>query len=214
MFSNNKDDQDCCVRLGRPKDKHKQAAILEAAATLIVEKGFASTSMDAVAKMAGVSKQTVYSHFNNKETLFKNAVAYYSCNVLAFDSITSCEHSTVEGELTMFATAFVNLTMSAPSMAVNKLIVGPSKNAKKLAKIFYDAGPMVCKKNLTQLLEVWIKKDELKIDDTDLAVAQLISMLLGEDHYLTTIGLKTTFSEKEKTKHVKNSVSAFLKIYS
>ncbi len=214
MFSNSDKKEPCCIKLGRPKDKHKQAAILEAAAKLIVEKGFDNTSMDLVAKEAGVSKQTVYSHFKNKETLFKEAVGYYSDTVLEFDSIISCEHTSVEEELTMFATAFVNLTMSPPSMAVCKLITGPSKDAKKLAKIFYEAGPMVCKKNLTQLLDAWKNKGKLNINNTHLAVSQFISLLLGEDHYLTTLGLKTTTTDKEKAEHVKNSVAAFLKIYS
>lgn len=214
MTSKNNENNDCCAKLGRPKDKHKQAAILEAAAYLIVNHGFDGTSMDIVAKRAGVSKQTVYSHFKNKETLFKEAVAHYSENVLEFDNIISCEHTTVEQELAMFATAFVTLTMSGPSIAVNKLVMGQSTNAKKLAKIFHEAGPAVCKANLTQLLDTWKNKGKLNIENTQLAVAQFVSLLLGEAHYLTTLGLKSTFSEKEKAAHVQNSVAAFMKIYS
>ena len=214
MFSHSQEKKDCCVKPGRPKDVHKQAAILEAAANLIVRKGFEGTSMDLVAKEAGVSKQTVYSHYKNKETLFKAAVSHYSETVLCFDKIALCEHASAEQILTTFANAFVDLTMSEPSIAVNRIVVGTSKNAKKLAKIFYEAGPMICKKNLTQLLDKLQEKGELKIADTTLAVAQFISLLLGEDHYLATLGLKPTFTKKEKEAHVKNSVAAFLKIYS
>ena len=59
---------------GRPKDLAKRQAILEAAKVLFLSNGYASTSMDAVAAEAGVSKLTVYSHFNDKETLFTAAV--------------------------------------------------------------------------------------------------------------------------------------------
>jgi TetR/AcrR family transcriptional repressor of mexJK operon len=59
---------------GRPKDLAKRQAILDAAKTLFLTKGYANTSMDAVATQAGVSKLTVYSHFNDKETLFSAAV--------------------------------------------------------------------------------------------------------------------------------------------
>ena len=44
---------------GRPKDPAKRRAILDAAKELFVRNGYASTSMDAVAAEAGVSKLTV-----------------------------------------------------------------------------------------------------------------------------------------------------------
>lgn len=59
---------------GRPKDLAKRQAILDAAKILFLSHGYANTSMDAVASEAGVSKLTVYSHFNDKETLFSAAV--------------------------------------------------------------------------------------------------------------------------------------------
>ena len=60
---------------GRPKDLAKRQSILDAAKILFLSKGFASTSMDAVANLAGVSKLTVYSHFTDKETLFSAYLA-------------------------------------------------------------------------------------------------------------------------------------------
>lgn len=49
-------------------------AIREAAAALFLEKGYQGTSMDDVAAAAGVSKQTIYTHFANKEVLFADLV--------------------------------------------------------------------------------------------------------------------------------------------
>ena len=45
----------------------KRQAILDAAKSLFLTHGYANTSMDAVATLAGVSKLTVYSHFTDKE---------------------------------------------------------------------------------------------------------------------------------------------------
>ena len=59
---------------GRPKDLEKRAAILNVAKRLFTTQGFDSTSMDAIAAAAGVSKLTVYSHFQDKERLFTAAV--------------------------------------------------------------------------------------------------------------------------------------------
>src|SRR3984957_10945617 len=59
---------------GRPKDMEKRAAILAAAKALFIRNAFAGTSMDAIAADAGVSKLTVYSHFGDKDNLFREVI--------------------------------------------------------------------------------------------------------------------------------------------
>ena len=44
----------------------KRSAILEAATTLFLRNGYRGTSMDEIAALAAVSKQTVYKHFADK----------------------------------------------------------------------------------------------------------------------------------------------------
>ena len=59
--------------LERSKSAEKSATILKGAMKEFLKHGYAGTSMDQIAKVAGVSKATVYSHFGDKESLF-NAV--------------------------------------------------------------------------------------------------------------------------------------------
>ena len=54
---------------GRPKDMAKRQSILDVAKCLFLELGYEGSSMDSIALAAGVSKLTVYNHFNDKETL-------------------------------------------------------------------------------------------------------------------------------------------------
>src|SRR4051794_11294122 len=57
-------------RRGRPPSAAKRSAILAAATESFLTHGYTRTTLDDVAAAAGVSKQTVYSHFTDKETLF------------------------------------------------------------------------------------------------------------------------------------------------
>jgi TetR/AcrR family transcriptional regulator, mexJK operon transcriptional repressor len=57
-------------RRGRPPSAAKGAAILEAATEVFLREGYDRTSLDVVAGVAGVSKQTVYSRYADKEALF------------------------------------------------------------------------------------------------------------------------------------------------
>ncbi len=52
----------------------KRRAILESATVLFLQSGYLGTSMDEIAALAGVSKQTVYKHFEDKQRLFAEIV--------------------------------------------------------------------------------------------------------------------------------------------
>jgi len=60
------------IREGAPS---KRAAIERAALTLFLRDGYARTSVDAVAREAGVSKRTVYDYYGDKQTLFLEVIA-------------------------------------------------------------------------------------------------------------------------------------------
>ncbi|HEV3357603.1 MAG TPA: TetR/AcrR family transcriptional regulator [Pseudonocardiaceae bacterium] len=59
---------------GRPRSQQAHAAILDAAAALMLDRGLAAVSMDAVAERAGVSKATIYRWWPTKEALALDAL--------------------------------------------------------------------------------------------------------------------------------------------
>jgi AcrR family transcriptional regulator len=59
---------------GRPRSERAQQAILAAAAELLLARGLAAVSMDAVAEQAGVSKATIYRWWPSKEALALDAL--------------------------------------------------------------------------------------------------------------------------------------------
>src|ERR1700736_7091998 len=61
----------------------RREALLEAAVGVFARYGFRKTSMDDVARAAGVSRQGLYLLFANKEELFRRAVAHSLRNQLA-----------------------------------------------------------------------------------------------------------------------------------
>jgi AcrR family transcriptional regulator len=62
------------VARGRPRSERARLAILAAAAELLLDRGLAAVSMDAVAAQAGVSKATIYRWWPTKETLALDAL--------------------------------------------------------------------------------------------------------------------------------------------
>jgi AcrR family transcriptional regulator len=59
---------------GRPRDPEADAAILQAALDLFIEGGVEGTSIEQVAKRAGVARLTVYRRWSSKEELIAQAI--------------------------------------------------------------------------------------------------------------------------------------------
>ncbi len=64
------------VTRGRPKSDKKRQQILDAAAQLFASQGYTNTSLETVAAAAGVSKQTIYSHFSSKQEVLREGVKH------------------------------------------------------------------------------------------------------------------------------------------
>jgi AcrR family transcriptional regulator len=70
------------TRLRERRRQMLRDEILQAAGTLMHEKGYAAMSMDELANQVGISKPTLYSHFTTKEELVVATVSYW------FDRVT------------------------------------------------------------------------------------------------------------------------------
>jgi len=59
---------------GRPRDAQRHAAILEATRQLILEVGYSSLTIDAIAKRAGASRTTIYEWWGHRAPLVQEAI--------------------------------------------------------------------------------------------------------------------------------------------
>ncbi|WP_437277156.1 TetR/AcrR family transcriptional regulator [Sorangium sp. So ce375] len=67
----------------RPAEDLRRRKLMDAALTVFLRFGFRKTSMDEVARAAGVSRQGLYLHFATKEELFRASVGYFLDTALA-----------------------------------------------------------------------------------------------------------------------------------
>ncbi len=62
------------------KNEKKAEQILKGALSEFLQNGYFSTTMDKIAQVSGVSKQTIYSYFGDKEGLFKALIKQVATN--------------------------------------------------------------------------------------------------------------------------------------
>lgn len=198
---------------GRPRDEEKNQAILDAAVSLFLEHGYDATSMDLVAKKAGVSKQTVYSHFEGKEGLFSSAIRCKIDEYRVQDALDLLDHHTLEDDLMAVGRSFARLLHSDEAMDMFRLLAAHAAKGPELAERFWAAGPAEMTLDLVNFLQSWIAAGELKIDDTEEAANQLFALLKGGLHFRRAIGLQPRVSEDQIEAHVQSCVHMFLTRY-
>jgi TetR/AcrR family transcriptional regulator, mexJK operon transcriptional repressor len=154
------------------RSTRKRKAILEAASTLFLRNGYRGTSMDEIAALASVSKQTVYKHFADKESLFSEIV------VGAVDAAGEPTHAevlnlresgNVEADLRDLARRLIARVMQPRLLQLRRLVIGEASRFPELGRTFYERGPGRTIAALAEAFERLAAQGALELDDPRLA---------------------------------------------
>jgi TetR/AcrR family transcriptional repressor of mexJK operon len=201
-------------RAGRPKSEAKAEAVREAATKLFLAQGFQGTSMDAVAKAAGVSKQTVYSHFDNKEELFQ-AVISAKVAGYGFDEAAVEEEADLRNVLLAIVRRFVDLLFDPEVVAMHRVVMGEATSQPRVASLFFESGPKHTKAAVCASLQRQVAKGRLRIPEARLpyAAAQLLFTAIGVYQMPLLLGQLESVEEAELGPHLERVVDDFLTLY-
>jgi TetR/AcrR family transcriptional repressor of mexJK operon len=200
--------------VGRPKDPAKRKAILDAAKTLFLSKGYDGSSMDAIATEAGVSKLTVYSHFNDKETLFTAAVKSKCEEQLPQPLFEPATDSSIESVLLNIGRGFYYLVNSHESIELHRVMVAQANADSKLSQMFLDAGPQRVIREMERLLTQANQQRQLHITEPDKAANHFFSLIKGNQNFRLLIGCSPELQNPSDIEaHIEDVVALFLRAY-
>ena len=202
------------TRVGRPKSEQKTEAILCAASALFLINGFQGTSMDAVAQRAGVSKQTVYSHFANKEDLFQACISKKVAGY-GFAETAMVDDSDLRTALLAIVRQFAELLFDPQVVAMHRVVMGEAATQPRIAALFFESGPMRTKTAVCDFLTRQVEAERLHIDPDRMffATAQLLGMTVGMYQLQFLMGLRDSVDESELRVHLERVVDDFLRLY-
>ncbi|GHF42180.1 TetR family transcriptional regulator [Streptomyces mashuensis] len=164
---------------GRSARKHQ--AIIEAATAVFMEKGYARTSMDDIAKLAAVSKQTVYKHFADKETLFAEIVMATTDRVDAMiDAVSGipADAASLEENLVRLAHRFLTTLTHPQVLQLRRLVVANADSFPELGAAWYEQGFERVLATLADTFRHLADQGLLRIDDATLAANHFSGLLL------------------------------------
>src|SRR3546814_143577 len=159
----------------------KGTQIIQAARDVFLRDGFDGASMDAIAETAGVSKMTVYRHFETKEALFVEAMSTLCGDITgtdAGDSLAPEPDSAVspEGALRCFARAYVSGMMKPQMLALQRAVVAEAARFPELGRLFYECGPLRSRNAVAAILRRHLSDP----DQADIRAQAFIRSIQGE----------------------------------
>jgi TetR/AcrR family transcriptional regulator, mexJK operon transcriptional repressor len=114
--------------------------ILEVATELFLAEGYGTTSIEAVAGRAGISKRTFYHRFDDKAALFAAVVHRIIEQIRPPPEVPLLEGSNLHNILHRLAGLILRAALSPQAVALHRLVTAESVRFPNLTRAVYDAG--------------------------------------------------------------------------
>ncbi len=192
-------------------DQAKTEAILDAAVEVIGERGLAAP-MEAIARRAGVSKQTVYNHYGSKAELMR---ALMQRRVEAITAPLR-EPGAVENPaeaLEAYARSVLETVITTKRYSMMRVIILGSGELPDVAKEVYEAGPLSARRQLAAFLKTETELGRLKVEDCDQAAEFFSGMVMGHSQLRSLLRLPSEKTQEEYGRLAKEAAARFMKAY-
>lgn len=201
------------VRMGRPTDPAKEAAILSAARASFLELPYDRVSMDAIAVRAGVSKVTIYAKYKSKEALFVAAMNEGCATIYDQAKIAIQTGGAIDVALTQLGTNFMMMILSPDVSAMHGVMMQVAEHKPELPRQFYESVVATSLETLADALSIATQRGELACHDPRRAAIQFIAMVQGVYRYELELGVTPTLDGLLVDSYVRDCVALFMRGY-
>ncbi len=207
----------------RSDDEHRSArkrrAIIEAATTVFLQKGYLGTSMEEIAALAAVSKQTLYKQFADKERLFTEIILGTIDQAgqplfTELAGLAAADDLDLEHDLRTLARQLVTTVMQPDVLRLRRLIIAEAVRFPELGRAYFERGPGRTVAALAPLLEALADRGLLRVDDAVTAAQHFLWLAISVPINEAMLRGSDDASPAELERHADAGLGAFLAAYS
>ncbi|HEY4041257.1 MAG TPA: TetR/AcrR family transcriptional regulator [Rhodopila sp.] len=191
----------------------KRTQILTGAAAVFAADGYEGASMARIAAVAGVSKGTLYNHFDSKATLFAAYVGEQCTRHLArvFDG---AGHDGDPAEvLRGIAKRMLQMLLSDVGLAIYRVVIAEAAQFPELARSFFEAGPARAIGFLSGWLAEETRRGRLCVADPGFAAEQFFNLCQTRLVLRRRLGMLTDPPDSDIDRVVEAAITMFLGTY-
>lgn len=199
------------------RSARKRSAILDAATTVFLSNGYLGTSMDEIAALASVSKQTVYKHFADKERLFVEIVTNMVNEIsdpVHHEVLGLADSGDIEADLRDLACRLLNGVVQPRLLQLRRLVIGEASRFPDLGRRFFQRGPGRTIAALATAFERLDARGVLRLDDPELAATHFNWLIMSAPlNEAMLLGSDQPPARAELKRHTDSGVRVFLAAY-
>ena len=200
-------------RRGRPQarcDEETRAIIYEAARGEFALHGYAATSMERVARGAGVSTKTLYRLIPNKAALFEAMITERIERLVSGVRLRACEGRDIETGLRDALLVCGELILHPNVISLQRVVLSESDKFPEIAETFFHKAITPTQNTLASWLRTQADRGLLTIDDADLAAGMLLGMLAFQPQRAVLFGQATPPTHEQLVQRVAVCAKSFL----
>jgi len=197
---------------GRPtREEAEQLSekIIAVASQLMLEHGYHSTSIEAVASAAGVAKRTLYSRFPDKRDLFAAVIEHRRKQFLAPVTRIFAAGGAIDEQLTLIGRHMLDWALKADTVAVKRLIAAEVERFPELAIKLHDDGREQTIDAIAAVLAAAQSAGVLQVANVRFAALQFLEMVMGPADTLAHYGQPACVGARRK-QYIDQVVDLFL----
>ncbi|MDB5655287.1 MAG: TetR family transcriptional regulator [Tardiphaga sp.] len=185
--------------------------IFEAARHEFAGSGYAATSIETVARRAGVSTKTLYRLIPNKPALFEGMVADRLNRLRANVTLNAAEQGDVEAALRDALMVCAELALDPEVVALHRMVMQEAGKFSDIAGTFYRNGMQGSVAAMADWLRLQQQRGTLVLDDIDEAAGILIGMVASAPQRAAIFGGEPLPSRPQIEARVRTCASLFLR---
>ncbi|WP_253772770.1 TetR/AcrR family transcriptional regulator [Goodfellowiella coeruleoviolacea] len=197
----------------------KRRAIIQAARLVFGRDGYSRASVDAIAAEAGVSKRTIYNHFDDKADLFQSTALEGAVEVTQTIAALMDRHLRkivdLEEDLIAFSVDRAAAVASAADhfALVRAIHAEAGRIPRPVLEAWQEAGPRGSNRHLAGYLRRIADQGLLAIDDEHEAANYLTLLTFIDIAHQRSFYGAIALPESEVTRLITHGVRAFLRLY-
>ncbi len=192
-------------------DKARQ--ILNGARRVFMQRGFDGASMNEIARVAEVSKGTLYVYFSSKAELFSTLIREDRVQLLEPIFQFDMSKPDIRAVLNRVGSNIVRATLTSYNISYLRMVMSVAAKMPEVGRAYYESGLEYCIARIAAYLQEQNDAGLIAIDECRLAAAQFLQACHGDNLLRVLFCVSDSPGEEEIKSSVERAVDLLLAYY-